>query len=104
MFSNGLCFSELSNVVQIPDPTVGAYSELLLTELMNNGVSKKDDEEEKMKMHQQLSYTGATLPPTLSVPPPTTLTIPSTVSQNQGNSIQLILRYLVERNQITLNE
>lgn len=90
VFSHGLCFSELSNVVQIPDQTVGAYSGLLLTELMNQGVSKKYDEEEKMKLQQQLSYTVATLPPTTSVPPPTTLTLPSTINQIQGTSILLI--------------
>uniref|UniRef100_F6HM56 Homeobox domain-containing protein n=1 Tax=Vitis vinifera TaxID=29760 RepID=F6HM56_VITVI len=84
VFSHGLCFSELSNVVQIPDQTVGAYSGLLLTELMNQGVSKKYDEEEKMKLQQQLSYTVATLPPTTSVPPPTTLTLPFTINQIQG--------------------
>lgn len=91
LFSNGLCFSELSNVVQSPDQTVGAYSGLLLTELMNSGVSKKDDEEEKMKLQQQLSYTVAALQPTNGVPPPTTtLTLPSTINQIQGTSIILI--------------
>lgn len=52
--TQGLCFGELSNnIIQLPDQTCSGF---LFTDLMNHGVLKKD-EEEKMKLHHQLSYT-----------------------------------------------
>ncbi|KAK9267265.1 hypothetical protein L1049_009687 [Liquidambar formosana] len=84
-FSQGFCFSELSNVVQIPDQTVGPCPGFLLSELMNHGGSKKV-EEEKITLNHQLCYTATTAPPANSVVPPTTTvsTASSTINQIQG--------------------
>ncbi|XP_058100651.1 WUSCHEL-related homeobox 9 [Magnolia sinica] len=57
---HGCCFSELSNIIQMPEQSIGPCS-ALLSELMNQDPSKK---EEKMKMeqqhHQHQSFVSAT--------------------------------------------
>ncbi|XP_043699650.1 WUSCHEL-related homeobox 9-like [Telopea speciosissima] len=61
---HGFCFSDISNLVQFQDQAVGPSSSgLLLSELINQGGPKKD-EQAKMKLDQQLSYASATTAPT----------------------------------------
>ncbi|KAF8411008.1 hypothetical protein HHK36_003547 [Tetracentron sinense] len=81
VFSQGFCFSELSNVVQIPDQVIGPCSGFLLSEMMNQGASKKEVDE-KMKFEQQLSYTASTSAITNSTVTPTTVS--TTINQIQG--------------------
>lgn len=86
-FTQGFCFSELSDVVQVPEHTVGPCTSLLLSEMMNDGGSKKDQEEKVMKINPQLNYTLTTHPTTVS--PSTTTTgssVPSSINQNQGKN------------------
>ncbi|XP_010260387.1 PREDICTED: WUSCHEL-related homeobox 9-like [Nelumbo nucifera] len=77
-FSQGFCFSELSNVVQIPDQLTNPCPDsLLLNDLINQGAPKKDDQV-KMKLNQQLSsYT------TITTAPVTTTTTGYTTALNQ---------------------
>lgn len=92
-FTQGFCFSELSNVVHVQDHMVGPCTSLLLNEMMNSGSSKKGHHEEK-----NMSYT-VTSPFTHSIglaplPPSTTstssVTVPSTVNQIQGNNFDAL--------------
>jgi hypothetical protein len=93
-FTQGFCFSELSNLVHVQDHTVGPCPSLLLSEITNSSASKKANHEERnLKMQPQLSYT-ATSPVTHSIDlaPPlplsantSTVSIQSTISQIQGN-------------------
>ncbi|KAK3020281.1 hypothetical protein RJ639_047721 [Escallonia herrerae] len=70
----------------VVDQTVGSSSGFLLTDLMMNHVSSsKKIEDEKMKLQQLLGYTVSTVPAsTSSIVPPTTLTVPPTISHIQG--------------------
>ncbi|XWS15800.1 hypothetical protein CRYUN_Cryun34aG0032700 [Craigia yunnanensis] len=87
-FTRGFGFSELTNVIQVPEQPVGPCS-LLLSEILNHGASRKDHEE-KIKMQLQLSYsTVTTAPSTHTIPPPTastpaTITVPSNDHHIQG--------------------
>ncbi|GAV76964.1 Homeobox domain-containing protein [Cephalotus follicularis] len=89
-FTQGFCYSELTNVLQAPDQlTIGPCTSLLLSEIMNHGGAlKKEHEEKTMKIQPQLHYTVTTAPITQSIVPPTpattTVTVPSTNSQIQG--------------------
>ncbi|KAM3700424.1 hypothetical protein ACJW30_05G096500 [Castanea mollissima] len=87
-FTQGFCFSELSDVVQVPEHTVGPCTSLFLSEMMNDGGSKKDQEEKVMKINPQLNYTLTTHPTTAS--PSTTTTgssVPSSINQNQVGAV-----------------
>ncbi|XP_041028906.1 WUSCHEL-related homeobox 9-like [Juglans microcarpa x Juglans regia] len=84
-FTQGFCFSELSNVVQVPEQdTVGPCTSLLISEIMNHGDSEKSLEDEKaMKFfHHQQNYAVTTHPitHTTAVSPSTTATYTGTVS------------------------
>ncbi|KAK2972892.1 hypothetical protein RJ640_030009 [Escallonia rubra] len=69
----------------VVDQTVGSSSGFLLTDLMMNHVSSKKIEDEKMKLQQLLGYTVSTVPAsTIPIVPPTTLTVPPTISHIQG--------------------
>ncbi|KAJ7968640.1 WUSCHEL-related homeobox like [Quillaja saponaria] len=94
--TQGFCFSELSNVVQVPHDEqnvgVGPCTSLLLSELMNQNTSSKkdvihdDDERVFMKMHpQQLGFSVSSTTPTIAT---TTSTVPSHINQLQGVSEQ----------------
>ncbi|KAG6638731.1 WUSCHEL-related homeobox 8-like isoform X1 [Carya illinoinensis] len=93
-FTQGFCFSELSNVVQVPEhDTVGPCTSLLISEIMNHGDSKKNLEDEKLAkkfFHDQQNYAETTHPitHTTAVYPSTTATYTGTVSspidQTQG--------------------
>lgn len=86
-FTQGFCFSELSDVVQVPEHTVGPCTSLLLSEMMNDGGSKKDQEEKVMKINPQLNYTLTTHPTTVSLSTTTTgSSVPSSINQNQGKN------------------
>ncbi|XP_012092417.1 WUSCHEL-related homeobox 9 [Jatropha curcas] len=88
-FTQGFCFSDLSNVAQVQDNTVGPCTSLLLSEMMS---SKKDlDHENKnIKMQPNLSYpVTAPITHTIGLSPPfplnpNSVTVPSTVNQIQG--------------------
>ncbi|KAI3939569.1 hypothetical protein MKX01_038524 [Papaver californicum] len=69
-FTQGFCFSELSNVIQYPNHNhhqgIGQCSSLLLGELLNHGSTlKKDEAAGKTKEWQKLSYTTSTIPSTV---------------------------------------
>ncbi|XP_022723741.1 WUSCHEL-related homeobox 9-like [Durio zibethinus] len=79
-FTQGLGFSELTNVIQVPEQPVGPCTNLLLSEILSHGSSRKEHEE-KMKMQLQLSYTVTTAPSTHTIAPPNastsaTITVP----------------------------
>ncbi|KAF6158455.1 hypothetical protein GIB67_022052 [Kingdonia uniflora] len=81
VFSQGFCFSELSNVVQIPETVSEPCPGYLLSELLDHETSEKH-EEEKMKLSQKLHY--SILPPPRPRPPTpttsiTTHTIPTSI-------------------------
>ncbi|KAK6264653.1 Homeobox domain - like 10 [Theobroma cacao] len=87
-FTQGFVFSELNNMVQVPEQPVGPCTSLLLSEILNNGASKKAHEE-KMKMQLQLNYPGSTAPSTHTISPLTasttaTITVPSNINHVQG--------------------
>jgi len=90
--AGGFSFSELSNVVQVPENTVGPCTSLLLSEIMNHGASKKDQEGKAMKVrdHHQLDSTVTTH---TVIPPSTTTaaTVPSPISQIQGKKFIFII-------------
>ncbi|KAJ4976213.1 hypothetical protein NE237_001319 [Protea cynaroides] len=68
VFSHGFCFSDISNLVQLPDQP----GSLLLSELMNQVTPPpKRDEQAKLKLDQQLSY-GATNTTVTSITPTST--------------------------------
>ncbi|KAJ0082421.1 hypothetical protein Patl1_10619 [Pistacia atlantica] len=87
--TQGFGFPELSNVVQVHRPQLGPCTSLLLSEIMNHGTAKKE-QEETMKIQQHLNYSMTTLPSTLSIAPSplpdttATATVPSTINQIQG--------------------
>ncbi|XP_057986229.1 WUSCHEL-related homeobox 9-like isoform X2 [Hevea brasiliensis] len=94
-FTQGFCFSDLSNVVQVQDNTVGPCTNLLLSEIMSSDASEKEvhHEDKNMKMQPHLSYPVTTpithsisLAPSLTLPTtnPNSITVPSTISQIQG--------------------
>uniref|UniRef100_A0A2N9ELQ1 Homeobox domain-containing protein n=1 Tax=Fagus sylvatica TaxID=28930 RepID=A0A2N9ELQ1_FAGSY len=88
-FTQGFCFSELSNMVQVPGHTVGPCTSLLLSEIMNDGASKKDQEEKAMmKIHHPhlMNYTHPTTHTTASSSTTSTTngTVPSPINQFQG--------------------
>lgn len=87
--TGGFSFSELSNVVQVPENTVGPCTSLLLSEIINHGAPKKDQEEKAMRVHHLLDSTVTTH--TL-IPPSTTTaaTVSSPISQIQGKNLRLI--------------
>ncbi|KAA8519723.1 hypothetical protein F0562_013979 [Nyssa sinensis] len=85
VFTQGLCYPELSNVVNVADQTIGSCSSLLFNDLMNHGPSKKA-ENEKMKLQHQLSYTGPAAPTPHTIFPPT-VTVPSPINHIQGAGV-----------------
>ncbi|KAK8646168.1 hypothetical protein V6N13_119963 [Hibiscus sabdariffa] len=88
-FTQAFGFSELTNVIQVPEQPVGPCTSLLLSEILSHGDSRKEHEE-KMNMQLQLSYsTGTTAPSTHSIAPHTasasaTITVPSNVQHIHG--------------------
>lgn len=89
--AGGFSFSELSNVVQVPENTGGPCTSLLLSEIMNHGASKKDQEKAmKVHDHHQLDSTVTTH---TVIPPCTTTatTVPSPISQIQGKKFSFII-------------
>ncbi|XP_022721102.1 WUSCHEL-related homeobox 9-like [Durio zibethinus] len=88
-FTQGFDFSDLTNVIQVPEQTVGPCTTLLLSEISNHGASRKEHEE-KMKMKLQISNSAVTTAPsTHAIPPPTvsspaTITVPSNNHHIQG--------------------
>ncbi|XP_044495105.1 WUSCHEL-related homeobox 9-like [Mangifera indica] len=87
--TQGFGFPEHSNAVQIHHPQLGPSTSLLLSEIMNHGATKKE-QEEALKIQPQLNHSMTTLPSTLSIAPSplpnttATSTIPSTINQIQG--------------------
>ncbi|KAE8707558.1 hypothetical protein F3Y22_tig00110383pilonHSYRG00206 [Hibiscus syriacus] len=87
--TQGFGFSELTNVIQIPEQPVGPCTSLLLSEMLSHGDSRKE-QEEKMNMQLQLSYsTVTTAPSTHSIAPHTasasaTITVPSNIQHIHG--------------------
>ncbi|XP_052202700.1 WUSCHEL-related homeobox 9 [Diospyros lotus] len=67
IFTQGFCFPELPNAVQVPaDQSSGSYSSLLLGELMmGHGPTKIEDNHQKLKLQQQM-YSPPTAPSTIS--------------------------------------
>ena len=91
-FTRGFGFSELTNVIQVPEKPAGPCTSLLLSEILNHGASRKD--EEKMKMQLQHSYSTMTTAPSTHTIPPTastsaTITVPSNNHHSQGKKFQL---------------
>ncbi|XVF25720.1 hypothetical protein REPUB_Repub13aG0238100 [Reevesia pubescens] len=88
-FTQGFGFSELTNVIQVPEqPVVGPCTSLLLSEILSHGASRKEHEE-NMKMQLQHSYTLTTAPNSSGTIAPTastssTITVPSNNHQIQG--------------------
>ncbi|KAE8700527.1 hypothetical protein F3Y22_tig00110556pilonHSYRG00242 [Hibiscus syriacus] len=88
-FTQGFGFSELTNVIQIPEEPVEPCTSLLLSEILNHGDSRKE-QEEKTNMQLQLSYsTVTTAPSTHSIAPHTasasnTITVPSNIQLTHG--------------------
>ncbi|XVF27566.1 hypothetical protein REPUB_Repub14bG0119400 [Reevesia pubescens] len=75
-FTQGFGFSELTNVIQVPEqPVVGPCTSLLLSEILNHGPSRKEHEE-KMRMQLQLSHTLTTTAPS-TASTIATITVPS---------------------------
>ncbi|KAJ4981369.1 hypothetical protein NE237_032206 [Protea cynaroides] len=69
-FSHGFCFSDMSNLVQFQDQVVGPSSAgFLLSELMNQGAPKMD-EQARMRLDRHLSYAEATTAPTTNTVSP----------------------------------
>ncbi|KAF2305179.1 hypothetical protein GH714_002783 [Hevea brasiliensis] len=105
-FTQGYCFSDLSNLVQVQDDTVGNLVQLqdntvgpctglLLSEIMSSEASKKDlhHQDKNMKIQPYLSCPVTTtmshsigFAPSLPVPTtnPNNVTVPSTIRQIQG--------------------
>ncbi|MBA0565575.1 hypothetical protein Golob_010442 [Gossypium lobatum] len=87
-FTQAFGFSELTNVIQVPEQTVGPCTSLLLSEILTHGASRKG--EEKMDMQLQLSYsTMTTAPSTNPIAPHTdstsaTVTVPSNTHHIHG--------------------
>ncbi|XP_041023357.1 WUSCHEL-related homeobox 9-like [Juglans microcarpa x Juglans regia] len=93
-FTQAFCFPELPNVAQVPEHTIGPCASLLLSEIMNNGDSRKDQEDQKVvKIHLQQNYIVTTHPTShTSIVPPSIATttgagtdyVPHPISQIQG--------------------
>ncbi|KAJ4703571.1 WUSCHEL-related homeobox like [Melia azedarach] len=82
--TQGYGFPELSNAFQVDQQQPGPCTSLLLSEIMNHGGTKKED---NMKLQPQLSYTATTVPSIFSITaalPTSTATVPSTISPIQG--------------------
>ncbi|XWS18461.1 hypothetical protein CRYUN_Cryun32bG0045500 [Craigia yunnanensis] len=79
-FTQGFGFSELTNVIQVPEQPVGPCTSLLLSEILSQGASGKEHEE-KMKMQLQLSCTVTTAP---TASTSATITVPSNNYPIQG--------------------
>ncbi|KAF9588166.1 hypothetical protein IFM89_007855 [Coptis chinensis] len=65
LISHGLCFPELSNIVQIPhEQVIGPCTAgILLSELLStHGASKREQEEEKLNLEQQLRVGAMSAP------------------------------------------
>ncbi|PIA35054.1 hypothetical protein AQUCO_03600007v1 [Aquilegia coerulea] len=77
--SQGLCFPELSNIVQIPDQVIVPCTGFLLSELVNQNATKRYEEEEKLKLEQQLSYSTAVTTTNSTTTTTTTTTTPNTI-------------------------
>ncbi|KAG8635411.1 WUSCHEL-related homeobox 9 [Manihot esculenta] len=88
-FTQGFCFSDLSNVVQVQDNTVGPCTSLLLSEIMCCDASRKDvhHEDKNMRMQPHFSYhVTSPIPPSISLAP--SLTLPTTnPNSNTAQSI-----------------
>ncbi|KAK9223886.1 hypothetical protein WN944_012335 [Citrus x changshan-huyou] len=91
----GFGFSELPNVVQVnQQQLIGPCTSLLLSEIMNHGATKKEQDDTIWKIQpQQLSnYAATTVPSILSIAPPplptTTVTVPSTINPIQGAGVE----------------
>ncbi|KAL0442706.1 UNVERIFIED_CONTAM: WUSCHEL-related homeobox 9 [Sesamum latifolium] len=78
--AQGFCFPDVSGV---PDQSATNCPNLLLSELMlmSNCPSKKDEDNEKMKLQQHLSYAETPAPNTAQPIVPPCLSIPSTNNQ-----------------------
>ncbi|XP_050230813.1 WUSCHEL-related homeobox 9-like isoform X2 [Mercurialis annua] len=74
-YTQGFCFSDLSNVVQVQENNIiGPCTSLLLSEIMSSENSKKDldhhhhhDDNKNMKLQSHLNYTVSTAPITHSI-------------------------------------
>lgn len=94
--TQGFCFSDLPNLVQVQDNTVGPCTSLLLSEIMSSEASKKYlyHEDKNLKIQPRLSYPVTApishcigfAPLPLPTTHPNNVTVPSTISQIQGNS------------------
>ncbi|GMI82328.1 STIMPY, WUSCHEL-RELATED HOMEOBOX 9, WUSCHEL related homeobox 9A, homeobox-3 [Hibiscus trionum] len=88
-FTHAFGFSELTNVIQVPEQPVGPCTSLLLSEILSHRDSRKE-QDEKMNMQLQLSYsTVTTAPSTHSIAPhtgstSTTTTVPSNIQHIHG--------------------
>jgi hypothetical protein len=85
--TGGFSFSELSNVVQVPENTVGPCTSLLLSELIMNhggGASKKDEQEKAMKVHDHHHLHSAVTTHTVIPPSSTAAPVSSPISQIPG--------------------
>ncbi|KAK8580636.1 hypothetical protein V6N13_143707 [Hibiscus sabdariffa] len=88
-FAQAFGFSELTNVIQVPEQPVGPCTGLLLSEILSHRDSRKE-QDEKMNMQLQLSYsTVTTAPSTHSIAPHTgstsaTITVPSNIQHIHG--------------------
>ncbi|XVF87402.1 hypothetical protein PTKIN_Ptkin18bG0117300 [Pterospermum kingtungense] len=90
-FTQGFGFSELANVVQLPEQPAGPCTSLLLSEILNHGNASRKDHEEKMKMQLQLSYsTVITASSTHTVPPPTASTTATITVPSNNHHIQVV--------------
>ncbi|XP_039052973.1 WUSCHEL-related homeobox 9-like [Hibiscus syriacus] len=88
-FTQAFGFSEVTSVIQVPDQPVGPCTSLLLSEILSHGDSRKE-QEERMNMQLQLSYSAVTTAPsTHSISPHTasssaTITVPSNIQHIHG--------------------
>ena len=93
-FTQGFGFSELTNVLQVPEQPVAPCTSLVLSEILSHGASSKEHEE-KIKMQLQLSYTVTTAPSTHTNAPTAstsaTITAPSNNHHIQGKKFQFSL-------------
>ncbi|XP_022777330.1 WUSCHEL-related homeobox 9-like [Durio zibethinus] len=88
-FTQGFGFSELTNVIQVPDQPVGPCTSLLLSEILSHGASRKEHEE-NMKMQLQLSYTLTNAPSTQNIIPPTASTSTTRTVPSNNHPIQVV--------------
>ncbi|KAJ8761514.1 hypothetical protein K2173_001649 [Erythroxylum novogranatense] len=92
-FTQGINFSEVFNVAPEQGHTIGPCTSLLLSEILNSGATKKNQQDHRsMKMQPQICYTMTTpinpgvdlTPLTLSHSTTNSVTVPSPIAQIQG--------------------